>query len=346
MTILLTLLGVWCGPDAQPSFKTETLADGVYAFLRQEPFGLANHANSVLILQSDGAILVDTAFTEAATRELVETIRGLTDKPITVFINTHWHDDHSFGNSVIKKAFPQARLITQSETAQALTTTAVANRTQQVTGGPQALAYFKDLLQNNQDFSGNALTDKSRAVLKSTIQLVETYLQEAKTYTAIPADETVEKTRVLGEGSNRLELRFLGPAATEGDLLIWMPEHRLLISGDLLSLPVPSTYKAHLANWSLILAQLIKMEPVTVVPGHGPLCPGTRALEQQKALFDSVLQAAMAAKQEGKNVENALQEIQLEPQKSELLGKEPIDRFLFDYYFRGPALRSLFPESP
>ena len=56
------------------------------------------------ILGGGEVLLVDTRATPWDARELLDDLRRLTRDPVTVAVNTHWHWDHAFGNSVIRPA--------------------------------------------------------------------------------------------------------------------------------------------------------------------------------------------------------------------------------------------------
>ena len=60
--------------------------------------------NIGVVVGEDGVMLVDTRESHEAARELAGDLRTLTPKPVRWIVNTHWHWDHVFGNSV----FPDA----------------------------------------------------------------------------------------------------------------------------------------------------------------------------------------------------------------------------------------------
>jgi glyoxylase-like metal-dependent hydrolase (beta-lactamase superfamily II) len=57
-----------------------------------------------LVLGRHEALVIDTRATPGLARELVDDIGRLTRDPVTVAVNTHWHWDHAFGNSVLRPA--------------------------------------------------------------------------------------------------------------------------------------------------------------------------------------------------------------------------------------------------
>jgi cyclase len=48
----------------------------------------------------DGVVLVDDQFAPLAPK-IQEALKGITDKPVRVLLNTHWHGDHTGGNAAI-----------------------------------------------------------------------------------------------------------------------------------------------------------------------------------------------------------------------------------------------------
>lgn len=77
----------------------QELSEGV--FRRRFPF---LRLNIGVVVGEDGVLLVDTRESHEAAGELAGELRTLTPKPVRWIVNTHWHWDHVFGNSV----FPEA----------------------------------------------------------------------------------------------------------------------------------------------------------------------------------------------------------------------------------------------
>lgn len=71
----------------------------------------------------------------------------------------------------------------------------------------------------------------------------------------------------------RLELIFLGPAHTTNDVIVWVPERRILFSGDLIfSGCTPFVVQGSLAGHLRALEALRDLGAETIVPGHGEIC--------------------------------------------------------------------------
>jgi len=92
----------------------------------------------------------------------------------------------------------------------------------------------------------------------------------AGTVLAYPT-ETVTESRTIQLGKTRVELRHYGNAHTPGDLVVWLPEAKILFAGDLAFtgrllavLPIGST-----AGWLAGLERVTALGPDKVIPGHG-----------------------------------------------------------------------------
>jgi len=57
-----------------------------------------------VVLGAPDVLLVDTRSTPAQAREIATELRELTRDPVSIVVDTHWHFDHSFGNSVFRPA--------------------------------------------------------------------------------------------------------------------------------------------------------------------------------------------------------------------------------------------------
>ena len=76
--------------------RAEEVSDGVYAYIQDDGSWWIN--NTGFLVGSRGVTAIDSCATEARTRALLETIRGLTANPVGMLLNTHHHGDHTHGN--------------------------------------------------------------------------------------------------------------------------------------------------------------------------------------------------------------------------------------------------------
>ena len=82
-----------------------------------------------------------------------------------------------------------------------------------------------------------------------------------------------------------------GNSHSPGDLILWLPGERVLISGDVVySDRMPSTYASDLRQWIKLLTELEQLKPVVVVPGHGKVTD-IQGLTRLHELFVAMWQA-------------------------------------------------------
>jgi len=67
-----------------------------------------------------------------------------------------------------------------------------------------------------------------------------------------------------------VQVRFSGRGHTDGDLYVWLPKEKILITGDLLFNGYIGFMKdAYISEWAETLGMLIRLRPRRVIPGHG-----------------------------------------------------------------------------
>jgi len=84
-------------------------------------------------------------------------------------------------------------------------------------------------------------------------------------------DITFEDKMLIEMGSERIELLDLGPAHSPGDILVWLPDKRLVISGDMAfhRRLLPVFEHTDTAAWIETWDQFAALEAEYVIPGHG-----------------------------------------------------------------------------
>lgn len=220
----------------------QELAPRVYAYLHPDR-GLG-WSNSGLV-DRGGGLVVDTFWDLPHTRVLRDAYaRAGCAEPRRV-VNTHHNGDHCWGNQI----FAGAEIIGHRECAARLGTDGSPAALQMLrdgapTGDP-ALAWFASALAE-WDFTGVELT---------------------------PPTTLVDDRLDLDLDGLQVELRWVGPAHTAGDLIVHLPEQRIVFTGDVLfRLCTPIGWEGTFARWMAALDEIVALGPEVVVPGHGPLC--------------------------------------------------------------------------
>jgi glyoxylase-like metal-dependent hydrolase (beta-lactamase superfamily II) len=189
-------------------------------------------SNAGFVVTPAGVVVIDALGAHVLARELMEKIRGITDKPVTHVIVTHYHADHIYGLQEFKRA------------------------------GARIIAHRKALEYLNSDTALSRL-EASRVQLAPLIDR-DTQL--------VPADEWLDAAQELVVGGVRFVLQPVGPAHTPEDLVVFMPGEKVLFAGDLVFRGrIPFVGQANSGQWIKSLDTLLAFDAQMVVPGHGPL---------------------------------------------------------------------------
>ncbi len=83
---------------------------------------------------------------------------------------------------------------------------------------------------------------------------------------------TFEDNLVYNIGGNVVEFRFVGPAHTWGDMVAYLPQHKILFAADLAFFHlIPYCHNAYISKWMESIDRVMKMDVDAIVPGHGPV---------------------------------------------------------------------------
>lgn len=88
----------------------------------------------------------------------------------------------------------------------------------------------------------------------------------------LPPTTTIEHKVTYHYGKTVVEVFPMLPAHTYGDLVVYLPQHKILFVGDIGFFYVaPFCQNAHPSNWINVVDQIGRMDVDTIVPGHGPV---------------------------------------------------------------------------
>lgn len=329
------------------NFEVQKLSEGVYAVIRQDPPGLMVDANSVFIINESDVIVVDSSGAPTISRAVLAALRKLTDKPVRYVINTHWHDDHIRGNQVYRDAFPGVDFIAYAEMREYMPVTGASNRKKFLEGAPEGLKAVQNSVEKNVSLAGSELTAEERTSYNNDIQLVELVLADAPQAETILPTITLEDRLTIYRGSRTIEVRHLGSGHTGGDIVVHLPEERILITGDLVVWPVPlvGSDQSYIGEWGPTLEKLCALQATTIVPGHGPVLHDDSYLKLMASLFASVKEQTGAAVSRGENLDQTRKSVNLDSFRKQFAGDSKVRAFLFDIYVASPAVEAAFREA-
>lgn len=202
-------------------------------------------ANAGLIAGREGVTAIDALFTPAMTRALLDEAARVGGRRIDRLINTHHHVDHTLGNAL----FPQATPIVAHAKA----------RDEMQRAGLSALPVIERWAPR---FAGQ---------LDGVAERLPDVTFGGSTMEFVVSDR-------------RVRLLHYGTGHTRGDIIVHVPDARVLFAGDLAFFFVtPLAHEGHIGNWIRNVERiLVEVDADVVVPGHGPC--GTR--DDWRAMLD------------------------------------------------------------
>ena len=215
-------------------------APDTFAFLRRPGWGWSN---SGLIADGEDAVLIDTAYTPAlAAAMLAEMAAARPGTNISRCVLTHGNGDHSFGAVALPGS---VELVTSRACADSLETeVSPAAMTSIMSVGPEPLRSY----------------------------MVEHFGCFDYTEAALPKAATTFEGRLeLTVGSRRIELIEVGPAHTEGDVAVYVPDAGVLYTGDIVFVGDAPIAWASARGVLEACHTLAQTGARVLVPGHGPI---------------------------------------------------------------------------
>jgi len=237
LTLLAAVLVVFFVFAVHTAFAQEGLkkiADGVYAYADVKNGSPKNSfgANAGIIIDKNGIVVVDTLISAKEAKRFIRNIRAVSVKPIKLVVNTHYHLDHAFGNS----EFTRLGAMIIAHTADSVN---LRNR------GEDALKNAGNFGLTKEDMKGTELA-----------------------YPALAFNDRME----INLGSRKINLIFTGPSHSEGSILVYLPDSKVLFTGDILFTDRhPYMGDANVDGWIKALGFIMGMDVVTIIPGHGPI---------------------------------------------------------------------------
>jgi cyclase len=286
-------------PIADKGFASiRKIGDGLYATIADRSKGLQARCNGGFLIGRDAAIIVEGFQTTTGAAFQLDTLRTVTQLPVRAAINTHWHFDHTLGNSVYGGAGIPVWAHAQAASRMA----AVYPKWQ-----AEDLATF---LAPWEKRVNEAKTDSQREHAKSDIEgLTGMFKPVSEAVLALPnhpLDPAKMPMKIDLGGLTIIIETYIGH--TDTDLIFRVPEQNVVYTGDLLTGgQYPVNINGYPTQWRATLAKFATFDKSTLfVPGHGPIF-GQEGVAEMRACFDDLAEQAEKSYKAGVPVEEAVE---------------------------------------
>lgn len=186
--------------------------------------------NTGIVIGDDAVMVIDTQATPVMAQDVIRRIREVTDKPIKFVVMSHYHAVRVLGAS----AYQAPHIIASQDT--------------------------RDLI-----------VERGAQDMKSEIERFPRLFQAVETIPGLTWPTiTFKGEMTLWLGCLEVKLMQVGRGHTKGDTIVWLPQQKILFSGDLVEFDAtPYAGDAYFSDWPQTLDNLAAMNPVALVPGRG-----------------------------------------------------------------------------
>src|SRR5687767_9178340 len=161
------VLAQGAGPAKADSLAIEKtmLAEGIYLFRAPSTLDLWTSSNSVVVVNDSDVVVFDSNARPSTSRLVIAEIRKITNKPVRVLINSHWHMDHWMGNAAYADAWPGLQIMATQETRDYMSRLPLQFFVNSA-GAPQAKAALDTAIARGKLADGAPLTPERRRQLE------------------------------------------------------------------------------------------------------------------------------------------------------------------------------------
>jgi glyoxylase-like metal-dependent hydrolase (beta-lactamase superfamily II) len=198
--------------------------------------------NTGVIIGDDAVLVADTQATPAMAADVIRRIREVTDKPIRYVVLTHYHAVRVFGAS----AYQPQQILASQDTYDLIVERGEADKASEI-------GRFPRLFRNVESVPPGLTWPTMTFTGKMTVWL----------------------------GKLEVQLLQVGRGHTKGDTVVWLPQERTLLSGDLVEFDAtPYAGDAYFQDWPKTLENIAALQPLALVPGRGPALKGEAQVKQ------------------------------------------------------------------
>ncbi|MCU1243776.1 MAG: hypothetical protein JWO71_4502 [Candidatus Acidoferrum typicum] len=313
LLFLVLLLPATCVAGVEDLFDIKPIADGVYAAIAKPAYKL--NCNAAIIILGDGVLVVDTHSKPSAARALIEQIKKLTPKPVKFVVNTHFHWDHYQGNEAYPSSWPAGVEIISSEaTRENIERIGIPRIKNEIVTMPQEIANLKKDLEK-------ASSAEQKSAIQGNIRQAEAYFAELKLMQVTLPTMTFDRSLILRRGGRTVEILWLGRAHTDGDVFVFLPNEKVIVTGDALHGWTPFMGDSYPYDWIQTLDAAEKLDFNSVLGGHGDVMHGKLRFELWKSYFRDLMDRTAAVYAEGATLDEARKTV------SDFLTKKYADKF-------------------
>lgn len=345
--LLAAVLAARAAQAADPfELEWRELARDVWVGVRPVSYRAPVITNTTVVIGERGVLVFDAAGFALQGERLVKKVAELTDKPITHVAISHWHGDHSMGVHEVLERFPDAEVISHEFTARYIASPnmdTVPPRDLKAEG--EYRARVEKALASGVRSDGTPVTPTMRAFYTDLLADFDFVGGEVARRQVTRPTRTMTDRLVVDLGGRSVELRHIAPGNTKGDMFLWLPDERILATGDIVVRPTPYGFFSYPESWAAVLRELKAFDAKYIVPGHGEIMTDTVYLDLLAETMDLVAAQVDAQAKAGKSLDETRAAMDWSPVEERFTGGDSMLALLFNIWFRTPIVEAQYQLS-
>jgi cyclase len=284
--LMFLVFGTALAEDDSPFvFGFEEVAPYVWVGVREPTSRYPVMGNTTFVISDAGVVVFDGGGIPVMAEQIIAKVKSETQLPVTHVVISHWHGDHHFGIHRFTEEYPNVQIVAHSFTQAAMNSSLMDYIDDYPTLVEKGLPSLNHKLNTGRHPDGNPLSAADRKLYESMVADADVVNAENQRVRLTQPTLSFDDQLVIHSGSVRIELMKLGYGNTEGDIVMWLPQTRVVAVGDLVVHPSPIAYNVPPRPWAVTLRKLNKLDYDIMVPGHG-------AVQKDSAYVDLIIEAA------------------------------------------------------
>ena len=261
------------------------IGEGTYATISDPSKGFATICNGGFLVGKDSALLIEGFGSPAGAAFQMETLRKISQVPVMAALDTHYHYDHTFGNT-----FYGANGISLWGHAAASKRMFDSYVAMQGADRSTVLAPFEKRVRESKGDIEKQHAQTDLTAFGNIYDMANKGSIAGPNHPLCPG----KLPMAVDLGNLKLSIETY-PGHSGTDLVVRVPEQRVVYTGDLIfngAYPACFDDRATISGWRSTLKTFASWDKDTLfVPGHGPIC-GQEGVQNLREVFDDIAEQA------------------------------------------------------
>jgi glyoxylase-like metal-dependent hydrolase (beta-lactamase superfamily II) len=244
------------------------------------------------------------------------------------------------GNEAFKKEWPDAVIITHKDCFKQMEENVPQSLALEPGASKDLIKQFNDELNSGIGGDGKPLGEYDKIRHKQTIADVEEYISyPIPKY--IKPDMIFDSSITIYPGGVEIQIARWGNGHTIGDVMVWLPADKILMTGDNVVAPVPYSLGNYVKGQTEILNQILQLDLSVIIPGHGKVMYDKKYITSMISMFNSAELQVNACFTKGMTVDECIKSVNFAEFISQFVTDDE-SAYAFKNYFAVPVIRAIY----